>query len=136
MRLVIDTNRLLAALIRSGTTREIIHSNKFEFFKSEGALEEVLKHRALVKEKSGLSDEELETLYSSILLDLELVEKKDIEPFMHEAEELMKDIDPTDSIFIACALAIKADGIFSEDVHFDKQNRIKIFKTEDIIKLL
>jgi len=47
----------------------------------------------------------------------------------------MDKIDPDDTPFIAAALATNSD-IWSDDKHFQKQNKIKVWKTEDLIGLV
>jgi len=44
-------------------------------------------------------------------------------------------IDQKDAPYIALALTIENDGIWTADKHFKKQNYIKVFTTEDLIKL-
>jgi predicted nucleic acid-binding protein len=44
---------------------------------------------------------------------------------MDDAKEIMDNIDPSDTPFIALALAVENDGIWSDDEHFNKQNRIR-----------
>ena len=39
-----------------------------------------------------------------------------------------------DVSFIALALSIDNDGIWSEDKHFKKQDRVKVFTTEELMK--
>ena len=53
-----------------------------------------------------------------------------------EAEEIIGEIDPDDAPFIALALSIPNDGIWSNDKHFLKQDRVKIWTTGDLIKLI
>ncbi|MBI4014875.1 MAG: hypothetical protein HY365_02890, partial [Candidatus Aenigmarchaeota archaeon] len=53
-----------------------------------------------------------------------------------EAKRIMDKIDPDDTPFIALALAVENDGIWSSDKHFERQNKIKIWKTETLLKLL
>lgn len=48
----------------------------------------------------------------------------------------MDNIDEKDTIFIALALALKADGIWSEDNHFEKQKEIRLYKNQDILNIL
>ena len=45
-------------------------------------------------------------------------------------------IDEKDVPFIATALSIKNDGIWTNDKHFEKQDEIRIFSTLDMIELL
>ena len=51
------------------------------------------------------------------------------------AEDIMKDIDITDSVFIAAALSLKCP-IWSNDKHFRMQNKVTNYKTIDILKLI
>ena len=45
----------------------------------------------------------------------------------------MDKIDPDDTPFITAALATKSD-IWSDDKHFEKQNKIRVKKTSDLVK--
>jgi len=67
---------------------------------------------------------------------LKVVKKTKIKSYMKKAEEIMKDIDIDDSSFIATCFSINADGIFSFDKHFKKQNKVKVFEIKDIIVFL
>jgi predicted nucleic acid-binding protein len=55
---------------------------------------------------------------------------------MEEAKQIMDKIDPDDTPFIALALAIENDGVWSNDKHFGQQNRVKIWKTDVLLRLL
>jgi len=55
---------------------------------------------------------------------------------MNEGVEIIGNIDEKDTQFIALALAIENDGIWSNDKHLDKQEKIQVYKTIDIINLL
>ncbi|MFH1590712.1 MAG: PIN domain-containing protein [archaeon] len=46
----------------------------------------------------------------------------------------MDRIDPDDAIFIATALATPGSSIWSDDKDFEKQDRIHILKTKDILE--
>jgi predicted nucleic acid-binding protein len=48
----------------------------------------------------------------------------------------MKDIDIKDSSFIATALSIKADGIWSYDNHFKEQEAILVLDAKDLLPYL
>ena len=65
-----------------------------------------------------------------------MVLNKDFREFIQKAYNIMKDIDEDDTSFLALALMIEGEGIWSNDPHFDKQNEIKVWKTKDMIKLL
>jgi len=50
-------------------------------------------------------------------------------------EKIMDKIDPDDTQFIAAALATNSD-IWSDDTHFTKQNKVKVWTTKELIKSL
>ena len=51
-----------------------------------------------------------------------------------KAYETMKNIDPDDILILACALAIKADFIWSDDKHFLLQKLIPVKTTEEMME--
>jgi len=55
-----------------------------------------------------------------------------IEPHMKTAEALIGNIDPGDVPFVAVALAVENDGIWSNDRAFERLSGIKLWKTSDI----
>ena len=48
----------------------------------------------------------------------------------------MKDIDINDAPFLAIGIAVGADGIWTEDKHFHKQEVLKIYSTKELIDVL
>ena len=48
----------------------------------------------------------------------------------------MKDIDVDDAQFIATALAVENDGLWSFDDDVKRQKRVKIFSAGEIIRLI
>lgn len=46
----------------------------------------------------------------------------------------MKGVDIDDSIYIALALTKENDGIWSDDSDFEKQSKVKVWKTSEIIE--
>ena len=45
----------------------------------------------------------------------------------------MEHIDEEDVVFLSTALSISDSVIWSDDRHFEKQDKVKVLKTEDII---
>ena len=136
MRLVIDTNRIMAALLRDGTAREIIVFSGIEFIAPEHAIEEIKKHMDFLLEKSGLPKENFEVLLQLIMQYIHLASEADVKLHMSVSRDVMKEIDESDAPFIACALAAKADGIWSHDKHFDKQAVVKKYTNADLAEFL
>jgi len=48
----------------------------------------------------------------------------------------MDAFDPDDTPYIALALAVENDGIWSDDKHFKQQNRIRTWETKDLMMLI
>lgn len=136
MKLVIDTNVIISALIRDSFLRLIVLYGNLDLISPEFTLDEVTKYEQIILDKSGLSEEDFEDLFLTILDKIELIPKEQYSFYMSEAENIIGKIDIKDVPFIACALATNADGIWSEDRHFEKQDRIKVFKTKDVLEIL
>jgi predicted nucleic acid-binding protein len=136
MKLIIDTNVLISSLLKDSTTRELLLNESFEFYLPEIVMSEVKKYFTYIIQKSGKSEEEIKKLLNILLENLNLVPIDEYEDQLDEALKIMSKIDEKDTQFIALALSIKNDGIWSNDKHFDKQEKIRNYKTIDIINLL
>ncbi len=136
MRLVVDTNRIIAALIKNSFSRKIIMSRKFELVTINFAVAEVKEHKKEIVSKANLSDIEFDKLLSVFFGKIYIVEDFVIKNQEKRARGIMDAIDSDDSPFIALAMSIDNDGIWSDDRHFTKQNTVKIWKTEQLIKFM
>lgn len=132
--LSVDTNVLIAALIKDGIVRKIITSSNINFIFPEYGVEEIYRYKEEIKKKSGLTEKEFNTLILRILKHVRLIPLNLIIDFKDEADKIMSNIHKDDSVFIALALAFDCP-IWSDDKHFKKQNRIKIFTTKEMINL-
>ncbi|MBI3413454.1 MAG: PIN domain-containing protein [Candidatus Aenigmarchaeota archaeon] len=136
MNIVVDTNVLISALIRNSTTRKIIIESDCKFYYPETSLHEIRNYKALILDKSGISEVEYDELFNRLLKYVTLITDEQIRPKLKDAEMEFARVDPDDVVFLAAALTIDNCMIWSEDKDFEKQNRIKILKTRDVLKLL
>jgi len=136
MRLVIDTNIIFSALIKDSITRRILLTSKFDFFIPEYVFIETHNHSQEIMRKSGYDQDDFNTMVDTLMTNINVVPTDDFKSYIPKAFNIMKDIDENDTSFLALALMINGDGIWSNDPHFDKQNKIKVWKTKDIIKFL
>lgn len=134
MKVIIDTNKIISSLIRDGISRKILFNKNFEFFTPDYSISEIQEHKVEIVGKTHFNDGEFEILLSLIFERISIISGEEYGPFFEESKELISDSD--DVPFIAAPLAIKADGIWSDDSHFLEQNKIKIFKTEDMMRCL
>lgn len=135
MILVINTNRIIAALIKDSVSRMIINSPKLRFFSVNFGRREIEKYEQEILEKANITKEQFEDLLAIILGKISVISDLVIEEYMEEAKEIMDETDKADTPFIAAALAMNC-GIWSDDEHFQKQNKIKVWKTKDLIKYI
>src|SRR3989338_9940299 len=135
MILVIDSNILLASLIRYSTVRKIIVESGWDFFYPESSFHEIRKYKDLVLEKSGMSEEDYTELLNHLLKHIKLVPEEEIKGNMGEADTLLGKIDPDDVVFLATAFSIEDSKIWSDDPHLEKQIKVRVFKTKHIVLL-
>jgi len=135
MKFVIDTNILFSALLRSSVTRKIILSDVFELYVPEFLYDEIVRHADLILERSKLS----RTDYTALLLlfqkHTKIVKHEVYQRTMPLAEQTMKEIDVTDSPFVALALALDSP-IWTNDAHFKQQNLVDVYTTSELLALL
>jgi predicted nucleic acid-binding protein len=136
MRLVVDTNRIIAALAKDSTSRKILFSDEIDFLTTEVTNHEILEHKQELLEKTRLTEDQLNIALSLLFSRILIVSDIVVESKMKEAERIMHTIDPDDTPFIALALAVENDGVWSDDRHFQQQTRIRIWKTKDLLTLI
>lgn len=135
MKLIIDTNIILKALIKRSKVSAILLSPNHQFYVPEYAMEEVEKHVPLLMEKTGLLEEEIKLALSILLTNIQVVPSESISAKWNEAEEIMGSIDKDDVPFIASSLGIACDGIWSDDKDLKRQKRVKVWSTREMIRL-
>jgi predicted nucleic acid-binding protein len=136
MRIVVDTNILISSLIKDSITREILLLPYMDFYLPEFALEEVEAHKVKISKLSGLSSDEIDFFLDLLLENISIVPAQTIRPYLKEAEKIIGDIDPGDIPFVALALAVDNDGIWTNDKHFRKVKKIKIWNTPELLAYL
>ena len=136
MKIIVDTNRIVAALIKNSTSRRILFSNKFEFLTTEFATKELSDHKKEILVKVHIPESALDKLIANIFKRIYVIDDIAIKERFDQAMAIMDKIDPDDTTFIALALSVENDGIWSDDKHFTMQRVIKTWKTGDMLKFL
>ncbi len=135
MKLIVNTNRIIAALIKDSTSRKIINHLNAELITIEFSDIEIEKYRQIILEKAKINEEEFKLIMGRLKEKLIILDNNLILSKLKEAKSIMDKIDSNDTPFIAAALATNSD-IWSDDKHFQKQNKIKVWKTEDLVELV
>lgn len=135
MRLVVDTNRVMAALIRDSSSRRILLHLNAELITIPLLKEEVMKYKEVIMTKSKLNETSFDLILQKLYEKMAVLNEEIITKYREEANAIMDKIDPDDTQFIAAALATNSD-IWSDDSHFQQQKKIKIWKTKDLVALV
>lgn len=132
IRIVIDTNVVISAILFGGKLHEIIEkwqNKEFVFLLTTQIFDEYIKVLSYPKFSLEL-DEIRKIIYEEILPYTEIVKTKTKINLIQQ--------DPSDNIFLECAQAGGADYIVSGDEHLlnlKKFGRIKIVTPDKIISL-
>jgi len=136
MKIILDTNIIISALIRDSFTRKIILQSGFEFYFPDITLAEIRKYETMILKKSGLTLSDYKIVFNKILEHIILIPTETLRNKLEEAKKIMEGIDPQDSVFIAASLSYDDSVIWSDDKDFLKQNKTKVITTEQIKHLL
>ncbi len=134
-RLILDTNILIAAIIKDSMTRRLLLHEDLVIFVIDYSLDEIKKYEDVIIEKSKKDKVTINSVLKTILSKAHLIDSNLIKPNFPIGKELIGQTDEKDIPFVAAAVTLKTDGIWSEDPHFDIiKNRIKIWRTKDLAK--
>jgi predicted nucleic acid-binding protein len=135
LKFVLDTNIFLKALIRDSVVRGIILGSNHEFLIPAYLVDETRKHQDEVERKSGLSEKEIESVMDALLAKVQIIPAGTVLSRWKEADEAMREVDAKDTPFVAAALGVNCDGIWSDDRHLKRQNKVKVWTTKDVVIL-
>ena len=134
MDLVVDANEIFAAIIKESKAYELIFDERLHLFTTEFFFIEFKEHSKEIQEKTEKSEEELNHLLDVLKKKIMLIPMEELLPYLDEAEEISP--DPDDVAYIALALKLKCD-IWSQDKKLkEKQNKVRVYSTEDLVKML
>ncbi|HLC60668.1 MAG TPA: PIN domain-containing protein [Candidatus Nanoarchaeia archaeon] len=133
MKVVIDSNRVIAALIKDSTTREILFDKNFDFAAPDYIKIEINTHKNMIIEKTSITENEFDILLSIVFERIDIIPQAEYDEFIVKFKNDIK--DPNDVVYMAACAATKAEGIWTHDPHFIEQKKIKMFTNIDLIKL-
>ena len=134
MKIVVDTNVVMSGLIKDSTTRRILALKNIDFFSPDFVVNEINKYRDYIIQKSQMSENDFDLLFALVMDSIVTVSEDEYSKFLEQYVSLISDID--DVPFLALCIALKADGIWTDDKHFMEQDKVKVFRTDDMIKLM
>ncbi len=136
MKLVVDSNRVFAAFIKASVSRLVLFNSKFEFFAPQELLDEIQKYKDYLCEKGALSPGGFNSIYSKLASTVNFTLPESYQVSFVQAKTVMEKVDPKDAPFVATALALGVEGIWTEDPHFRHQTLVKVYSTKDLWQLI
>ncbi len=133
MNLVVDANILFSAIIRNSSTTKILFEKKLTLFSPDFILQEFLKHKNTILEKSSRNEEDFNRLLRILSSIINIIPKKEYYKLLKEAKKICPDVN--DVPYFAAALKLRC-GIWSNDKKLKEQSKIKIYSTEELIKII
>lgn len=132
MKLVVDANVVISALIADSKTRELIVTLEPDLLTPEFVYDEIENYTELSVEKSGMSPERVAQFIDLLFQYIEVVPADEFYPYIEEAEAAIGETDPDDVLYVACALAKDTD-IWSDDTDFEEQDVVETHTTIEVI---
>lgn len=133
MNLIVDANILFAALIKDGKTIEILLNPFFNFYAPEFLFEEFEKYELEILRKTHRNKEKFSEIFEILKKIIILIPKEKYKDKIYFAKSFSP--DEYDVKYFALALKLNC-AIWSNDKKLKEQNRVKVYSTEELIKIL
>lgn len=131
MDLVVDTNILISAIVKSSKSKTLISSPLFNLYAPEHLIEEIMANKCEILDKSGLDNNDFELLLAILLSRITIVSTDYFRELINLALSVVS--HPEDAPFIALSL-FKKTSLWSDDKALKKQSLVKVFSTSELIK--
>jgi len=132
MKLVIDANVVISALIADSKTRELIVTVDPDLLTPAFVHDEIENYEDLIVEKSGMQPARVAQFIDLLFQYIDVVPASEFYPAIESADEAIGDTDPDDVLYLACAIACDA-AIWSDDSDFDEQDLVETHSTGEVI---
>jgi predicted nucleic acid-binding protein len=127
----VDANILFAALIRQNVTYGLFFEEKIILYSPYFILDELEKKKIEILQKNSSLD--FKNVFAALKRRIRMIVTEKIKPYFPEADLISP--DPNDSVYFALALYLKIP-IWSNDKELKKQNKIKIYNTEEVTRMV
>lgn len=135
MRVVVDSNRVMAALIGQTTTLDLLFSDNLDLYAPKIIVDEISRHKAHIIRKSGIRESAIDELLGIIFSKMNILGADKYQDAMSLALELVGKSDEADTPYVALALKLDC-GIWTHDKHFFKQDKVPVYTNKTLASLL
>jgi predicted nucleic acid-binding protein len=133
MNLVVDANILFSSLIKEGKTQELLLDLSLNLFTPEFIFTEFEKHKQEILDKTNRSSEQFDDIFNIMKEIINTIPEEEYKEFIKRAEEITP--DPDDVMYFALALKLNCP-IWSNDKKLKNQDKVNIYSTNELIKLI
>jgi len=98
--------------------------------------EEILYHLPELRRRSGLSERAASELLALLEGYITVIPAEQVLAEWDRAATAMDAIDPRDTPYVAVALAVPCDGIWSDDPHLKAQREVPCWTTNELVGAL
>lgn len=135
MQLIVDANILIAAFLKSATTRELLFDEELELFAPEYFVMEVsqtIKKDKILRQRIRLTKEEIEELLNFLLEPIKIIPEEEYNSFIEKARQ---EVPADDAPYLALSLTLRIP-IWSNDSAFKRQSLTTAYTTSELVKVL
>ena len=136
--MIIDTNKIIAALLRDGTVRKILYYLYVigvEIIAPKEVVDEVLEHIDELSERTGKTREDiLSILEDYILPKIKLCDLSEYRKYLSPAVKICEKFDVEDAPLVALALKYNCLVRSNDEDLREKQKVVRVLTTREIIK--
>ena len=133
MKIILDANILFAALIKDSKTTELLFDQRLKLYLPDFVLQEFEKYEKELLEKTKRTKQEFNEILEIIKKIVKIISKQEFSDKIIEASKICPDKYDVD--YFALALKLNAP-IWSNDKKLKKQEKVKIYSTQEIIEVL
>ncbi len=108
----------------------------YQLLYAEFLLDELEEHKAEIIFKMHANQFGYERALSIITRKVRIVRREAYSPYLDEARAIIGAADKDDVAYIAVAMGINTDGLWSYDPHFKQQNAVKLFSTGELLNII
>lgn len=120
--------------MRESTTRRLLVLGGHELHTPEYVFEEIDAHWSELRNRSGVPQDAFREALRILRAHMVEHDSQAYAPHSKDAERILNDLDMKDVPYVALALAIAADGIWTEDRDLRKQTAVRIVRTVDLVR--
>jgi putative PIN family toxin of toxin-antitoxin system len=133
MKVVVDANIVISALLGSKATIDILTNEAYEFYAPDIIISEIRKYKKELCKKAGYSSEIFDNSLNALLKFIKTIDEIQYQIYIQNAVDAIGKRDVKDADYIACALALGADFIWTNDKDFTSQAIISIKTTKELM---